>query len=82
MFHYSGSELGAIRHKHFKIHLKESKGGLPNMEFYNAPGPQSLRRQLGHLIHGLVDEVVYMHILCICTKIKHVKLRRIQTYAL
>ncbi|CAE7721534.1 aslA [Symbiodinium pilosum] len=35
MFHYSGSQLGAIRHKNFKIHLKESKGGLPGMDFYN-----------------------------------------------
>ncbi|OLQ08653.1 Arylsulfatase [Symbiodinium microadriaticum] len=30
-----GRRLGAIRHKDFKVHLKESKGGLPNMEFYN-----------------------------------------------
>ena len=32
---HSQLRLGAIRHKNFKIHLKESKGGLPGMDFYN-----------------------------------------------
>jgi arylsulfatase len=36
MFHYSGSQIGAIRHEDFKIVLTgEQKGGLPSMEFYN-----------------------------------------------
>jgi arylsulfatase len=35
MFHYSGDKVGAIRYEDFKIHIVESKGGLPGMEFYN-----------------------------------------------
>lgn len=33
--HYSGSQLGAIRYEDFKVHIKESHGGLPGMDFYN-----------------------------------------------
>jgi arylsulfatase len=36
MFHYSGGQIGAIRHGDFKVHIKPGgHGGLPNMEFYN-----------------------------------------------
>jgi arylsulfatase len=36
MFHYSGGDLAAVRYDDFKIHIsKESKGGLPSMDFYN-----------------------------------------------
>jgi arylsulfatase len=36
MFHYSGSELGAVRYEDFKIHISsEQHGGLPSMDFYN-----------------------------------------------
>ena len=35
MFHYSGGVLGAIRYEDFKVHIKESQGGLPGMDFYN-----------------------------------------------
>jgi arylsulfatase len=33
--HYSGGELGAIRYEDFKVHIKESHGGLPGMDFFN-----------------------------------------------
>ena len=33
--YYSGGALGAIRYEDFKIHIKESHGGLPGMDFYN-----------------------------------------------
>ena len=36
MFHYSGSQIGAIRYEDFKIHIKPGgHGGLPAMDFYN-----------------------------------------------
>ncbi len=35
MMHYSGGQLGAIRHENFKVHIKPGHGGLPGMEFYN-----------------------------------------------
>jgi arylsulfatase A-like enzyme len=35
MFHYSGGQLGAIRYKDFKVHMKGQHGGLPAMDFYN-----------------------------------------------
>ena len=36
MFHYSGSQIGAVRYEDFKIHIKPGgHGGLPNMDFYN-----------------------------------------------
>lgn len=35
MFHYSGGHLGAIRYENFKVHMKESHGGLPGMDFFN-----------------------------------------------
>lgn len=35
MMHYSGPVLAAIRYEDFKVHFKESKGGLPGMDFYN-----------------------------------------------
>lgn len=35
MMHYSGGQLGAVRYKDFKVHIKPSKGGLPSMDYYN-----------------------------------------------
>jgi arylsulfatase len=36
MFHYSGGEIGAVRYRDFKIHIKPGgHGGLPAMDFYN-----------------------------------------------
>jgi len=35
MAYYSGPVLGALRYEDFKIHIKESQGGLPGMDFYN-----------------------------------------------
>ncbi len=36
MFHYSGAEVGAVRHQDFKILMKgKGHGGLPSIEFYN-----------------------------------------------
>jgi arylsulfatase A-like enzyme len=51
MFHYSGRKLGAIRYNDFKVHLTESHGGLPGMDFYNVmrdPG-----EKFGELYPGL-----------------------------
>lgn len=36
MYHYSGEHVAAVRTGNFKFHFKgKSKGGIPNMEFYN-----------------------------------------------
>jgi len=35
MTHYSGGVLGAIRYENFKLHIKQAKGGLPGLDFYN-----------------------------------------------
>ena len=36
MFHYSGAQIGALRHADFKVHISpENHGGLPTMEFFN-----------------------------------------------
>ena len=51
MFHYSGGVLGSVRYEDFKIHLTESHGGLPGMDFYNVARDPGERR--GQLYPGL-----------------------------
>ena len=35
MFHYSGTEIGAIRYGKLKMHIKGMAGGLPQFDMYN-----------------------------------------------
>lgn len=35
MFHYNGSEIGAIRYGKLKMHIKGTKDGLPQFDMYN-----------------------------------------------
>ena len=35
MFHYSGTEIGAIRYGKLKMHMKGMAGGLPQFDLYN-----------------------------------------------
>ena len=35
MFHYSGTEIGAIRFGNLKMHIKGMAGGLPQFDMYN-----------------------------------------------
>ncbi|SEF63710.1 sulfatase-like hydrolase/transferase [Vibrio hangzhouensis] len=49
MFHYKGSELGAIRMGDYKIHIEPSSGGLPHMDFYN------IKRDPGEKFGGMYN---------------------------
>jgi arylsulfatase len=56
MFHYSGTEIGAIRYGNLKMHMKGTKGGLPQFDLYNIM--RDPREELGNKV-GIYP---YLHV--------------------